>query len=67
MKVKEIRALTDEELMGKLEDAHQELFNLRFQLTTRQLANYRRIPQVRRSIARLMTVRRERQRPAGRS
>lgn len=65
MKMKEIRALIDEELVSKLEDAHQELFNLRFQLATRQLANYRRLPQVRRTIARLMTVRRERQQPAG--
>lgn len=64
MKTKEIRALTDEELASKLEDAHQELFNLRFQLATRQLANYRRIPQVRRTIARLMTARRQRQQPA---
>ncbi|MGH2518648.1 MAG: 50S ribosomal protein L29 [Chloroflexota bacterium] len=37
-------------------DAHQELFNLRFQLSTRQLQNYRRIHEVRRTIARLLTI-----------
>jgi len=50
------RLLSRDEQQKQLDDAHQELFNLRFQLSTRQLQNYRRIHEVRRSIARLLTV-----------
>ena len=60
MKVEEIRALSDEELTKQLEAAHQELFNLRFRLTTKQLVNHREIPRVKRKIARLETIIRER-------
>ena len=56
MKVGEIRALSDEELAKQLEVAHEELFNLRFRLATRQLVNHREIPRVRRNIARLKTL-----------
>ena len=61
MKADEIRALSDEELLKKLEETHEELFNLRFRLATRQLANHREIPRVRRSIARMKTILRERE------
>ena len=61
MKVKEIRALSDEELVKQLEAAHQELFNLRFRLATKQLVNYREIPRVKKKIARLKTMLRERE------
>ncbi|MGQ9674891.1 MAG: 50S ribosomal protein L29 [Chloroflexota bacterium] len=61
MKVKEIRDLSTPELHTKLNEAYQELFNLRFQLATRQLGNYRRLAEVRRNIARIKTVMRERQ------
>ncbi len=54
LKPKEIREMSPEERQKELENAHQELFNLRFQLSTRQLQNYRRIREVRRNIARLM-------------
>jgi len=60
LKVEEIRALSDKELAKQLEEAHQELFNLRFRLTTRQLVNHRELPKVKRKIARLMTLMRER-------
>ena len=61
MKVKEIRALSDEELVKQLEAAHQELFNLRFRLATKQLVNHREIPRVKKKIARLKTSIRERE------
>lgn len=61
MKVSEIRALSNEELLTKLEEAHEELFNLRFRLATRQLGNHREIPRVKRRIARIRTILRERE------
>ena len=61
MKVSEIRALNNEELLTKLTEAHEELFNLRFRLATRQLGNHREIPRVKRRIARMKTILRERE------
>jgi len=61
LKVEEIRALGTEELAKQLEEAHQELFNLRFRLATRQLVNHREIPRVKKKIARLKTIIRERE------
>jgi len=61
LKVDEIRALSDEELVKQLEAAHQELFNLRFRLATKQLVNHREIPRVKKKIARLKTMIRERE------
>ena len=61
MKVKEIRVLNAEELVKQLEEAHQELFNLRFRLATKQLVNHREIPRVKRKVARLKTIMRERE------
>jgi len=61
LKVEEIRARSDEELAKRLEEAYQELFNLRFRAATRQLVNHREIPRVRREIARLKTIIRERE------
>jgi large subunit ribosomal protein L29 len=60
VKVEEIRALSTEELAKQLEEAHQELFNLRFRLATKQLVNHREIPRVKKRIARLETIMRER-------
>jgi large subunit ribosomal protein L29 len=59
LKVDEIRALSSKDLVKQLEEAHQELFNLRFRLATRQLVNHREIPRVKRKIARLKTIIRE--------
>jgi large subunit ribosomal protein L29 len=56
LKVSEIRALSDEALARQLEEAHQELFNLRFRLSTRQLVNHRELPRARHKIARLKTI-----------
>lgn len=61
MKVKDIRELSDEELIKNMDDAKEELFNLRFQLATGQLDNALKIRDVRRRIARVQTVRRERE------
>lgn len=61
MKGKEIRELTSQELTQKLDNLKSELFNLRFQLATGQLENPMRIRQVRKDIARVKTVMRERE------
>jgi len=57
----ELRAMTDAELQQKLQDAYQELFNLRFRQATKQLDNTSRIRVVRKDIARIKTVLNERQ------
>jgi len=61
VKTKEIRDLTTEELNGKLSELKRELFNLRFQAATRQIENPARIGEVKKSIARVKTVIRERE------
>ena len=61
MKTDEIRALGSNELLKQLEEAHQELFNLRFRLTSKQLVNYRELPRVKKKIARLKTIIREKE------
>ena len=61
MKVDEFRALNADDLAKQLEEAHQELFNLRFRLATRQLVNHREVRVVRKKIARLKTVIREKE------
>lgn len=57
----ELRSLGDAELLTRLAETKQELFNLRFQNVTGQLDNSSRLPHVRREIARINTVRRERE------
>ncbi len=61
MRADELRDLTDLELDQKLDEFKEELFNLRFQNATAQLDNPMRIKQVRRSIARIKTIKRERE------
>jgi large subunit ribosomal protein L29 len=61
MKIDEIRVLTNEELQTKLKEAHEELFNLRFRLATRQLVNHCEIPKVKKRIARIETILREKE------
>ena len=61
MKVGEIRALSAGELAKQLEAAHQELLDLRFRLATKQLVNHREIPRVKKKIARLKTIMKERE------
>jgi len=59
--VSEFAALGDEELVHRLADARKELFNLRFQFATGQLDRSSRLRDVRRDIARMLTVLRERE------
>ena len=61
MKLKELRDLSDSELTKQLEETHQELFNLRFRLATKQLVNHRELRRVKKNIARLKTLLRERE------
>ena len=60
MDIDKVRALSDAELEQALRDAKQELWGARFALSTRQLKDYSTIPQARRTIARILTVQRER-------
>ena len=57
----ELRELTDDELAARVRESKEELFNLRFQTATGQLANNRRMRVVRQDIARVYTVLRERE------
>jgi large subunit ribosomal protein L29 len=57
----ELRELTDEELVLRVREAKEELFNLRFQMATGQLDNNRRLRTVRHDIARIYTIMRERE------
>ncbi len=57
----DLRASTEEELDGKLAEAKIELFNLRFQAATGQLESHGRLRAVRKEIARIYTVKRERE------
>ena len=57
----ELRELGDTELLERLRESKEELFNLRFQMATGQLDNNRRLRLVRREIARVYTVMRERE------
>jgi large subunit ribosomal protein L29 len=57
----ELRQLNDTELEHRLGETKEELFNLRFQNATGQLDNIARLPQVRREIARIETLLRERE------
>ena len=56
-----VRDLGDAELVQRLAEAKEELFNLRFQLVTGQLDNHARIGQIRREVARINTVMRQRE------
>ncbi|HRJ40232.1 MAG: 50S ribosomal protein L29 [Caldilineaceae bacterium] len=61
MKAHELRVLGLGELAAKLDDGYQELFNLRFQRASGRLTNSARPGQVRREIARIKTILRERE------
>ncbi|MFC1969015.1 50S ribosomal protein L29 [Chloroflexota bacterium] len=61
MKLSELRELNDVELAKQLEEVHQELFNLRFRLATRQLVNHRELPRAKKTIARIKTIIKERE------
>jgi len=57
----ELRDRDDQELLTNLAEAKQELFNLRFQNATGQLDNYARLGQIRKEVARINTILRERE------
>jgi large subunit ribosomal protein L29 len=61
MKVSEIRELTLDELRQRERDSAEELFNLKFQLATGQLENKMRILQMKKELARIKTIMREKQ------
>jgi large subunit ribosomal protein L29 len=61
MKMSEMRSLSELELNNRLNDSHQELFNLRFQRVSGQLTNTARVSEVRKTIARIKTLLRERE------
>lgn len=60
MDIIKVRTLTDDELFVELATARRHLYDLRFQLATRQLTDYNQIAQTRKTIARLLTVQTER-------
>ncbi len=61
MEAREIRVMATEEIQRKLSETQEELFNLRFQWSTRQVKDTNRLTQVQRDIARLKTILRERE------
>jgi large subunit ribosomal protein L29 len=61
VKARELRELSIEELRQKEQDLTAELFNLKFQHATGQLENTERLPQVRKDLARVKTILRERE------
>jgi large subunit ribosomal protein L29 len=61
MDIERVRALSDTDLATELSNQKRHLYDLRFQLATRQLNDYSQIPQTRRAIARILTVMTERQ------
>ena len=65
MKIADVRGKTEDELKDQLLDLKKEAFNLRFQAASGQLENTARVGQVRRDIARVKTVLKQRGRPAG--
>ncbi len=61
MKPDEIRDLTDDEILNQLDEAYEELLNLRVQHSVGQLPNPARMREVRRDVARMKTILRERE------
>lgn len=61
MKASELRTSSSAELASKLDDFYQEMFNLRFQKATGKLTNTARIREVRRQVAQIKTILRERE------
>jgi large subunit ribosomal protein L29 len=61
-KEKDLRSLSTDEIQVELDDARQELMNLRFQMSTGELTDYTRLRHTRRMIARMLTIISERER-----
>jgi large subunit ribosomal protein L29 len=60
VKAKEVRNLNDEQLVDRVREFREELFNLRFQNSSGELENTARLREARRSLARVLTLARER-------
>jgi large subunit ribosomal protein L29 len=60
-KTEDIRKLSDADLDKQMEEAYRRLFSLRLQTQTRQIANHRELPRAKRLVARLKTIKRERE------
>ncbi len=60
-KTADIRKLSEADLRKEMEEAYRRLFSMRLQQATRQLTNYQELPKMRRQIARLKTIERQRQ------
>ena len=65
MEIAKARSLSEHDLIDEIEKARRHLYDLRFQLATRQLTDYKQISQTRHDIARLLTVQTERRLDAG--
>lgn len=65
MKARELKEMSEAELRQKEKEVTEELFNLKFQHATGQLENTQRLPQVRKDLARVKTVLREKEIAAG--
>lgn len=61
LKAKELRDMSVDELEQRLAEAKEELFNLRFQNATGQLDNYKRLGELRKDVARIKTILRQRE------
>jgi large subunit ribosomal protein L29 len=61
LRFKEFRDMNDQDLKKELEDTHEEMFNLRFRVATKQLVNHRELRRVKKKIARLKTLLAERE------
>jgi large subunit ribosomal protein L29 len=64
MNVKEIRALSADEIRSRIDEAREEMMNLRFQQATGELVDFTRLRYTRRLIARLLTILKEREHEA---
>ena len=67
MKANEIRELTENELNKKKTEITEEIFNLRIQVSTQQTTNFARISKLKKDLARILTVMREKEISTGRS
>jgi len=65
MKAQDVHTMSTDEIKVRLHNAHEVFFNLRFQFTVGQLENFNRLTEVKRDIARLKTILRERELAAG--
>jgi large subunit ribosomal protein L29 len=61
MEVREVRGMTTEDIRRKVDETYEELFNLRFQYVMGQLEDHNRLTALRRDIARMKTILRERE------